>query len=817
MIEIKKAVFDSETVEELIGLSRLWADEGCTFGLIPNTADDLKQPCYTALDGGRIVGYVFGHYYVTERKTSCIEIGSRCFDVDELYVLPEYRSAGVGSKLLRRIEREAEENADYITLSTSTKDYKKILKFYAEDNSMTFHDAFLFKKTESVKRIGIETDGAYLTSLKVGCTEIADKLSPLFRMRMISKDGSKFEFDATDAKNVIRNGDEYIFSGLPCDVTVKLVIRVTDRVCVFASAENRTDMAIEWIVLMPVALPALQGDGGADGSSLLLPYNEGVIVSTLKNVPDLSPEYPSLGSYMMFPNMMFSQVTSYLYKDGGDRYLTIAAKDKDRGPKEITVRGGELLFKLYCGTDFGADAAFDYPMEFTAGDGEWEAAVTGYREFFEENLPPRVKKIKDNTDLPDWYTDNTLVVTYPVRGVHDMDKPEPNALFPYINALPHIDEIAGKTGMRPLALLMHWEGTAPWAPPYVWPPYGGVEAFNEFRDVLHDRGHMLGVYCSGFGYTKRSNLIPEYDNTEKIGRDDLLEAMCAGPDNKVTLSRICTAQRSGYDICPACRKGSDLLYEAYSPLFEIGIDYAQILDQNHGGGQYLCYSRDHGHAPMPGAWMTENMQKMLTAWNDKAGKMLLGCESAAAEPFIGNLLMSDDRYELSTIMGRPVPMYAFLYHEYVRNFMGNQVCDPLPPETDALAYRLAYSFAAGDVPTLVLTPDGGISPSWGTRDFSAMPDKDEILDFLRVLSDASKNGLAPYLACGRMITPPRVTCKPAPFGNGLPAVICTSWRYNGNDIVLLINPLSHDEKVEVDRDEMIIRSRSVRVINISET
>ena len=197
--------------------------------------------------------------------------------------------------------------------------------------------------------------------------------------------------------------------------------------------------------------------------------------------------------------------------------------------------------------------------------------------------------------------------------------------------------------------------------------------------------------------------------------------------------------------------------------------------------------------------------------------MLLGCESAAAEPFIGNLLMSDDRYELSTIMGRPVPMYAFLYHEYVRNFMGNQVCDPLPPETDALAYRLAYSFAAGDVPTLVLTPDGGISPSWGTRDFSAMPDKDEILDFLRVLSDASKNGLAPYLACGRMITPPRVTCKPAPFGNGLPAVICTSWRYNGNDIVLLINPLSHDEKVEVDRDEMIIRSRSVRVINISET
>ena len=814
MIEIKKAVFDSETVEELIGLSRLWADEGCSFGVIPNTADDLKQPCYTALDGGRIAGYVFGHYYVTERRTSCIDIGSRCFEVDELYVLPEYRSAGIGSELLRRIEQEAAANAEYITLSTSTKDYKKILKFYAEDNGMTFHDAFLFKKTDNEKRICIKTDGAYLTSLKIGCSEIADKPSPLFRMRMISKDGSKFEFDATDAKNIFRQGEEYVFSGLPYDVTVKLVIHKTDRICVFASVENRTDMAIEWIVLMPVRLPALQGDGGADGSSILLPYNEGVIVSTLKNVPDLSPEYPSLGSYMMFPNMMCSQVASYLYKDGGDRYLTVAAKDKDRGPKEITVRGGELSFKLYCGADFGADAAIDYPLEFTAGDGGWEAAVTGYREFFEENLPPRVKKIKDNTDLPDWYTDNTLVITYPVRGVHDMDKPEPNALFPYENALPYIDEAAEKTGMRPLALLMHWEGTAPWAPPYVWPPYGGVEPFNRFRDSLHKRGYMLGVYCSGFGYTKRSNIIPEYDNTEKIEREDLLEAMCAGPGDKVLPSRICTAQRSGYDVCPACRRGAGILLDAYSPLFESGIDYAQILDQNHGGGQYLCYSSKHGHAPTPGVWMTGNMQKMLTGWNRKAGKMLLGCESAAAEPFIGNLLMSDDRYELSTIMGRPVPMYAFLYHEYVRNFMGNQVCDPLPHTTEALAYRLAYSFAAGDVPTIVLTPDGEISPSWSTKDFSLMPDKNGVLEFLGVLSKASKERLSDYLTFGRMITPPKIKCGVAPFGSGLPSVICTAWEYEGKRVCVLINPLGKDEIITFDGEKTVLSAGSVKVIDI---
>ena len=86
--------------------------------------------------------------------------------------------------------------------------------------------------------------------------------------------------------------------------------------------------------------------------------------------------------------------------------------------------------------------------------------------------------------------------------------------------------------------------------------------------------------------------------------------MCAGPDGKVAISRICTGQRKGYDICPASPVGREILKEAYMPLFESGVDYSQILDQNHGGGQYFCYSAEHGHAPAPGPWMTEEMVKL---------------------------------------------------------------------------------------------------------------------------------------------------------------------------------------------------------------
>ncbi len=222
--------------------------------------------------------------------------------------------------------------------------------------------------------------------------------------------------------------------------------------------------------------------------------------------------------------------------------------------------------------------------------------------------------------------------------------------------------------------------------------------------------------------------------------------------------------------------------DAYGPLFSSGTDYAQILDQNHGGGQYFCYSQKHGHAPTPGGWMTDNMQKTLGKWNESAGKMLLGCESAAAEPFIGNLLLSDNRFELCYAVGRPVPLYSFIYHEYLRNFMGNQVSNSLPHTTDGLLYRIAYSFSAGDIPTLVLTPDGGISPSWSTRDFSIMPDRDETIGFVGKLSKAFDNGLSDFLTLGRM-TETDVKCGNAEFGNGLPEIIVSAFEYNGKKAV----------------------------------
>ena len=144
--EIKKAVLDEKTVNRLIELSGIWEEEGCTTGLIKNTAEDLREPVYAAYDGGEIIGYAFGHFYTQEKKAGYVQPGGKCFYLDELYVLPQYRSHGTGKRLFDAISAEAAEQADFLCLATSTKDYKRVLKFYVEDGKMDFHDAFLTKK-----------------------------------------------------------------------------------------------------------------------------------------------------------------------------------------------------------------------------------------------------------------------------------------------------------------------------------------------------------------------------------------------------------------------------------------------------------------------------------------------------------------------------------------------------------------------------------------------------------------------------------------------------------------------------------------------
>lgn len=147
MIRYEFRKLDENTTLQLIDLSRIWVEENCSWGMVINEKSDLKEPLAVALDGDQIVGYCFGECYTQERKNSCIPGGSRCFSMDELYVLPQYRGQGIGKTLFRMMEQKVSEECEFIILTTSTKNYRGILHLYVEELGMDFYSAFLIRKT----------------------------------------------------------------------------------------------------------------------------------------------------------------------------------------------------------------------------------------------------------------------------------------------------------------------------------------------------------------------------------------------------------------------------------------------------------------------------------------------------------------------------------------------------------------------------------------------------------------------------------------------------------------------------------------------
>ena len=107
--------------------------------------------------------------------------------------------------------------------------------------------------------------------------------------------------------------------------------------------------------------------------------------------------------------------------------------------------------------------------------------------------------------------------------------------------------------------------------------------------------------------------------------------------------------------------------------------------------------------------------------------------------------------------GKWVPAYAFVFHEYVNNFQGNQVetTEVLSTEQGAnhLLLRTAHSFTAGDLMTIVLTEEGEIHWAWCTKFSVPVPDQESIITLIRNLTAWRKGAAHEALVYGRMEKP----------------------------------------------------------------
>lgn len=144
---IKKCKWNKDAVKSVIELSKEWAKEDITYGYVANSEQDIiGNDLFLAYSDDEAIGYLFGRLRLLEKAVAPLAAGSQCFEIEEIYVKKEFRSQGIGKQLFDYSEAYYREKADYITLSTATKNCTSILHFYIDELGMTFRSAELFKE-----------------------------------------------------------------------------------------------------------------------------------------------------------------------------------------------------------------------------------------------------------------------------------------------------------------------------------------------------------------------------------------------------------------------------------------------------------------------------------------------------------------------------------------------------------------------------------------------------------------------------------------------------------------------------------------------
>ena len=146
MIAMEEVSLTEDVLAELISLSADWEAENSCYGYRANRRDDIEgNRIFLAREHGKIIGYLFGHCFQSENMRSIMPEGSSCFEAEEIYVVPGRRSSGIGKALFEFAADAVKEEAEYITLSTATKNWKAVFHFYLDELDMTFWSARLFK------------------------------------------------------------------------------------------------------------------------------------------------------------------------------------------------------------------------------------------------------------------------------------------------------------------------------------------------------------------------------------------------------------------------------------------------------------------------------------------------------------------------------------------------------------------------------------------------------------------------------------------------------------------------------------------------
>jgi GNAT superfamily N-acetyltransferase len=125
----------SEDVPAVRAMELAWAAEGITAGLEATNEDLISSyvgGCFFVAEAaGRLVGFVRGRVMSDDRNAAVVPRGESYAELEDLYVLPEFRAHGAGTQLVEAACEWARlQGVSFVTAFSSTTDVARILRFY---------------------------------------------------------------------------------------------------------------------------------------------------------------------------------------------------------------------------------------------------------------------------------------------------------------------------------------------------------------------------------------------------------------------------------------------------------------------------------------------------------------------------------------------------------------------------------------------------------------------------------------------------------------------------------------------------------------
>ena len=547
-------------------------------------------------------------------------------------------------------------------------------------------------------------------------------------------------------------------------------------------------------------------------SKFLIPNAEGTLISDLEEREERASfkcalaEYPLTGIDSFYPGPAAAQFEA-AYDDSDGLY--IGCHDTSDSPKVVDFmpqsgRARTVLQQFTQGENTPPGS-----VVMCCFSGNWQDAAEIYRNWMENNssLPPKMAE-----NIPPLLDMSPIIIAYPVKGFGiDAGGLTPNEYYPYMNGMPVMERYNKLWNNSVMALLMHWEGTAPWAPPFIWPPSGGEEMLKEYVDAMHAGGNSVGLYSSGIAWTHKSMIDPSYSLEERFAAEHVENEICIGPRGEAW-SRVCNSprgQRIGYDLCPGQEYTANVVCREVAGAAGIGVDYLQYFDQNQGCTSPLCYSKKHNHPELPGTWQTRAMQALLDKAQETAGKTLIGCENAAAQPYVKVCKLNDLRNHLAWGTGGvPVALYSYLYHEYTSGFSGNGVWlhaqIDLEKSPHFILWNLAWNFVSGNLLSVILKDKGEIHWNWCQLWSDPAPEQEPLIKLIANLSKWRREEMKRFLVSGRMVKCPEINAPLCTIHTKnqrppqLSAVPAAAWKDGDKTAVILANSMKDDTEAVIN-------------------